>query len=122
MTRFVSAHGLVHFTLTSSLHMHTLSFCIDGLVDGAPPAVLPPVGPLICVGLIVLFSLPAVLAAWTKKEGDRLRFTYVVANVAFSTFMFGYHVHEKAIMTSVVLYGTAAFEGLRQGRLFLRLR
>ena len=78
----------------------------DGLVNNVPPAVLPNVSPGMCVALIALCTLPILkkcLNVNKKKVKDNL-FLRCVANVAFTTFMLGFHVHEKAIMTSVIIY------------------
>ena len=95
----------------------------DGLVNDVPPAILPAVSPLFCIAFIVLFSAPVVLNLWNSKRSKRRKhlFTRAIASVAFTTFMFGYHVHEKAIMTSVLLYGLVSFENIELARMFLRL-
>jgi alpha-1,3-glucosyltransferase len=80
---------------------------MTGLVQQADFSLLPNVSPVHCVTI--------TLAAWTPmlvklfKHPTPQQFLKSVSTAAFTSYFFGYHVHEKAILVILVPYGLLAF-------------
>ncbi len=68
-----------------------------GLVGEARFAVLPPVPPAATAALVLLAMAPCLLLVWRRPEPARFARAAAYANLC--GFMFGYHVHEKAVLT-----------------------
>jgi alpha-1,3-glucosyltransferase len=77
-----------------------------GIVGVAEFAVLPQVGPRATAVVTLVAMLPALLALWRgRPRAQQPRpqlFTAAVAHCLLCGFMFGYHVHEKAVLTFLV--------------------
>lgn len=92
---------------------------------GLPFQGLPTVPPGATAGCLLMGLLPALVCAWKSaaKTVPGKSSTSVVQCVvfcAFSTFMLAYHVHEKAIMTSIVPLTLLAATSEENARLYLR--
>ncbi|CAG0911155.1 unnamed protein product, partial [Cyprideis torosa] len=68
----------------------------SGLVQEYSHAVLPSISPVTTFVLTMLATLPALL--WLAKNPTKPQFLCSVTLCAFSSFLFGWHVHEKAII------------------------
>lgn len=67
-----------------------------GAVGVSQFVVLPQVGPRETMGLVLLALLPCLMVLWRRPKPHT--FAYAVAYAYLTGFMFGYHVHEKAIL------------------------
>ncbi|EDV91718.1 probable dolichyl pyrophosphate Glc1Man9GlcNAc2 alpha-1,3-glucosyltransferase [Drosophila grimshawi] len=75
----------------------------SGLVQEVQHLVLPTITPSITFALTVLFMLPILLKLFTSsKEHAKLVFMRAVVLCACSSFIFGWHVHEKAILMCLI--------------------
>ncbi|XP_022079584.1 probable dolichyl pyrophosphate Glc1Man9GlcNAc2 alpha-1,3-glucosyltransferase isoform X2 [Acanthaster planci] len=89
-----------------------------GLVQEYNHAVLPSVPPIATLILTVLTALPALLHLWRYPSGPR-GFIRCLTLCAYSSFMFGYHVHEKAILLVIIPLSLLAMESLKDAQVFL---
>jgi alpha-1,3-glucosyltransferase len=78
----------------------------SGLVEAHAQqfSVLPDVSPRTCAILTALSMLPLVWCVWRQRNSARVDATLVrtVAYASLGAFMFGWHVHEKAILVALV--------------------
>ncbi|XP_062514437.1 probable dolichyl pyrophosphate Glc1Man9GlcNAc2 alpha-1,3-glucosyltransferase isoform X2 [Corticium candelabrum] len=72
-----------------------------GLVGDIEHSVLPSISPLITLLLTLLTVLPALLKVWTQPH-DFGGFVRCIVLCGLSSFLFGWHVHEKAILLVLV--------------------
>ncbi|CBY34972.1 unnamed protein product [Oikopleura dioica] len=72
----------------------------SGLVGEFSHQVLPNVPPLATFSLTFASMIPALVKIWTKPE----RKTWILSfcSIALSSFIFGWHVHEKAILLALL--------------------
>ncbi|XP_045149020.1 probable dolichyl pyrophosphate Glc1Man9GlcNAc2 alpha-1,3-glucosyltransferase [Echinops telfairi] len=73
----------------------------SGLVQQFEHTVLPSVTPLATFICTLLAILPSVFCLWFKPQGPK-GFLRCLILCALSAFMFGWHVHEKAILLAVL--------------------
>ena len=73
----------------------------SGLVESHAQqfAVLPDISPRVCALLTLLAMVPFLWRAWRTERSNAFR---AVAHVALCAFMFGWHVHEKFILVTLV--------------------
>ncbi|KAM4905620.1 dolichyl pyrophosphate Glc1Man9GlcNAc2 alpha-1,3-glucosyltransferase isoform 5-T5 [Sylvia borin] len=72
-----------------------------GLVQEFQHTVLPSVTPLATLICTFIAVLPSVFCLWFKPQGPR-GFLQCLVLCALSSFMFGWHVHEKAILLAIL--------------------
>jgi hypothetical protein len=89
--------ALLRSTGTSAM----LNNSASGIVGDFAFAVLPSVTAPICLFLLFGSLVPAVIAVYRRPTTQTLLVCLVYASL--SSFMFGYHVHEKAIIIPLVL-------------------
>lgn len=89
----------------------------SGLVQDISHAMLPNVPPIACAILTLLSMLPVLVTLW-KNPHPRL-FPSAVVYATFCSFMFGWHVHEKAILMIIIPLSLSATEDANSSRLFL---
>ncbi|XP_047609006.1 probable dolichyl pyrophosphate Glc1Man9GlcNAc2 alpha-1,3-glucosyltransferase isoform X1 [Phacochoerus africanus] len=73
----------------------------SGLVQQFQHSVLPSVTPLATLICTLIAILPSIFCLWFKPQGPRA-FLRCLILCALSSFMFGWHVHEKAILLAVL--------------------
>nr|XP_020142229.1 probable dolichyl pyrophosphate Glc1Man9GlcNAc2 alpha-1,3-glucosyltransferase isoform X2 [Microcebus murinus] len=73
----------------------------SGLVQQFQHTVLPSVTPLATLICTLVAILPSVFCLWFKPQGPR-GFLRCLILCALSSFMFGWHVHEKAILLAIL--------------------
>ncbi|XP_028276579.1 dolichyl pyrophosphate Glc1Man9GlcNAc2 alpha-1,3-glucosyltransferase isoform X2 [Parambassis ranga] len=91
-----------------------------GLVQEFQHAVLPSVSPPITLVCTLLSILPAVASIWRRPRGAR-GFLRCLLLCALGSFMFGWHVHEKAILLAILPLSILAVESREDAGIFLVL-
>jgi len=89
-----------------------------GLVQDISHTVLPSVPPSATAVLSLLAILPAVAKLWLSPH-SLTSFLRALTLCAWSAFMFGWHVHEKAILLVVVPLAVLATVSRTEARLYL---
>jgi alpha-1,3-glucosyltransferase len=91
----------------------------SGLVENFQHSVLPEVTPLHTLGLTVFTMLPAL---WIlARNPTKATFLTALSCVTFSSFLFGWHVHEKAILMVLVPLTLVCCESELAAKLFYLL-
>ncbi|XP_066475221.1 dolichyl pyrophosphate Glc1Man9GlcNAc2 alpha-1,3-glucosyltransferase isoform X2 [Tiliqua scincoides] len=91
-----------------------------GLVQEFQHAVLPSVTPLVALACTALSMLPSIFCLWFKPQGPR-GFLRCLVLCALSSFMFGWHVHEKAILLAILPLSLLSVERSRDASIYLVL-
>ncbi|KAL2095298.1 hypothetical protein ACEWY4_010017 [Coilia grayii] len=91
-----------------------------GLVQEFQHSVLPSVSPLATLVCTLVSIMPALLHLWLRPRGAKA-FVRCVAICALGSFMFGWHVHEKAILMAILPLSLLAVESKEDARIFLVL-
>ncbi|MCI4386597.1 hypothetical protein PGIGA_G00064230 [Pangasianodon gigas] len=91
-----------------------------GLVQEFQHSVLPPVSPLVTLVCTLLSILPVLFSTWRRPNGAR-GFLRCMIICALGSFMFGWHVHEKAILMAILPLSFLAVESKEDARTFLIL-
>uniref|UniRef100_A0A8C5P1T9 Alpha-1,3-glucosyltransferase n=1 Tax=Jaculus jaculus TaxID=51337 RepID=A0A8C5P1T9_JACJA len=92
----------------------------SGLVQQFQHAVLPSVTPLATLFCTLVAILPSVFCLWFKPQGPR-GFLRCLVLCALSSFMFGWHVHEKAILLAILPMSLLSVEKAGDASIFLIL-
>ncbi|XP_038617733.1 probable dolichyl pyrophosphate Glc1Man9GlcNAc2 alpha-1,3-glucosyltransferase isoform X2 [Tachyglossus aculeatus] len=92
----------------------------SGLVRQFQHTVLPSVTPLAALACTLVAVLPSVFCLWFKPQGPR-GFLRCLVLCALSAFMFGWHVHEKAILLAILPMSLLAVESAKDAGTFLIL-
>ncbi|XP_044761404.1 probable dolichyl pyrophosphate Glc1Man9GlcNAc2 alpha-1,3-glucosyltransferase [Coccinella septempunctata] len=90
-----------------------------GLVQEYSHSVLPNITPLTSVALTLLTTLPCLIKLWRLKSGPD--FIRCIVLCSLTSFAFGYHVHEKAILMAVIPLTLLSVLDSFDGRIFLIL-
>ncbi|CAI5773491.1 dolichyl pyrophosphate Glc1Man9 c2 alpha-1,3-glucosyltransferase [Podarcis lilfordi] len=91
-----------------------------GLVQEFQHTVLPSVTPLATLTCTAISMLPSVFCLWFKPQGPR-GFLRCLVLCALSSFMFGWHVHEKAVLLAILPLSLLAVERSRDAGTYLVL-
>uniref|UniRef100_A0A673WHW9 Alpha-1,3-glucosyltransferase n=3 Tax=Salmo trutta TaxID=8032 RepID=A0A673WHW9_SALTR len=91
-----------------------------GLVQEFQHSILPSVSPSITLICTLLSIMPAVLSIWRRPRGTR-GFLRCLVVCALGSFMFGWHVHEKAILMAILPFSILAVESREDAGIFLML-
>ncbi|XP_059912025.1 probable dolichyl pyrophosphate Glc1Man9GlcNAc2 alpha-1,3-glucosyltransferase [Gadus macrocephalus] len=91
-----------------------------GLVQEFQHAVLPSVAPPAALLCTLLAMLPALWCVWRRPCGGR-GFLRCLVQCALASFMFSWHVHEKAVLLAVLPLSILAVESRRDAGIFLML-
>ena len=79
-----------------------------GLVGNTSFAVLPDISPGTCFALTLTFQLIPLVRLWTKPTWDS--FVTALTLCGYSSFLFGWHVHEKAILLVLIPFSLVALK------------
>lgn len=82
-----------------------------GLVGDTAFAVLPEVTPRICFGLTLLFQVIPLIKLFMHPTPDA--FIGAVTLCGYASFLFGWHVHEKAILLVIIPFSLIALKDRR---------
>ncbi|EDV29024.1 uncharacterized protein TRIADDRAFT_18456 [Trichoplax adhaerens] len=91
-----------------------------GKVTESDHIVLPSIRPLTTFGLTLISILPSIVHLWRFPYSWRA-FLRVMILCGFSSFIFGWHVHEKHLITVIVPFTLLAIENKNDARLFFLL-
>ncbi|XP_031582566.2 probable dolichyl pyrophosphate Glc1Man9GlcNAc2 alpha-1,3-glucosyltransferase isoform X1 [Oreochromis aureus] len=91
-----------------------------GLVQEFEHSVLPSVTPTVTLVCTLLSILPAVASIWLRPHGAQ-GFLRCLLLCALGCFMFGWHVHEKAILIAILPLSILAVESREDAGIFLIL-
>ncbi|XP_068187158.1 dolichyl pyrophosphate Glc1Man9GlcNAc2 alpha-1,3-glucosyltransferase [Antennarius striatus] len=91
-----------------------------GLVQEFEHSVLPSISPSITLACTLISILPAVASIWRRPRGAR-GFLRCLLICALASFMFGWHVHEKAILIAILPLSILAVETKEDAGIFLVL-
>ncbi|ORY33541.1 dolichyl pyrophosphate Glc1Man9GlcNAc2 alpha-1,3-glucosyltransferase [Rhizoclosmatium globosum] len=87
-----------------------------GLVGNSVFAVLPNIEPIHTLILTVVFQLPSLYSLWKRPTKDAFVDSLVLCG--FSSFLFGWHVHEKAILLVLIPLSLVATRTRRHAQIF----
>uniref|UniRef100_A0AAZ3PT46 Alpha-1,3-glucosyltransferase n=1 Tax=Oncorhynchus tshawytscha TaxID=74940 RepID=A0AAZ3PT46_ONCTS len=90
-----------------------------GLVQEFQHSILPSVSPSITL-ICTLLSIMVMLSIWCRPRGAR-GFLRCLVVCALGSFMFGWHVHEKAILMAILPFSILAVESREDAGIFLML-
>ena len=86
----------------AGLHTGTVAASMTGgLVQDIEHSVLPNISPLTTAILTIMAMLPALAKLWTCPA-NVTQFVRSLALCAWTSFLFGWHVHEKAILLVIL--------------------
>jgi alpha-1,3-glucosyltransferase len=91
-----------------------------GLVQEFSHQVLPNITPLMTICLTGLTMLPALAKLWTLNKHPS-NFLRCIVLCALSSFLFGWHVHEKAILMAIIPLSILAVMDMNDAKIFLLL-
>ncbi|XP_015430421.1 PREDICTED: probable dolichyl pyrophosphate Glc1Man9GlcNAc2 alpha-1,3-glucosyltransferase [Dufourea novaeangliae] len=94
-----------------------------GLVQEQNLTVLPTPTPFVTIVFTLISILPALYSLFVEKTCDKnpKQFVRCLVLCALSSFMFGWHVHEKAILTAIIPLCVLAVTNKDDARIFLIL-
>jgi len=96
-----------------------VALIVGGLVGVSGFGVLPNITPSITAALTLLACLPSLVPLWRRPSIPALLSSSLLC--ALSAFLFGWHVHEKAIMTALVPLGLLSLWHVDWARLWVTL-
>lgn len=94
--------------LNLGVNPEALQSVTRGLVGDTSFAVLPNVTPSQCFGLTLAFQAIALTKLWTKPTWDT--FVGALTLCGYASFLFGWHVHEKAILLVIIPFSLIALK------------
>ncbi|KAG7483912.1 hypothetical protein MATL_G00043340 [Megalops atlanticus] len=109
----------VRLNLLDANRLHKASMT-GGLVQEFQHSVLPSVSPFVTLVCTLMSLLPALFSIWCRPSGAR-GFLRCIVICALGSFMFGWHVHEKAILMAILPLSLMAVENKEDARIFLIL-
>lgn len=72
-----------------------------GLVQEFPHLILPSISPAVTMALTAVFMIPALVKLWYLDK-QPVHFLRCIVLCALTSFLFGWHVHEKAILMAII--------------------
>ncbi|XP_040908287.1 probable dolichyl pyrophosphate Glc1Man9GlcNAc2 alpha-1,3-glucosyltransferase isoform X2 [Toxotes jaculatrix] len=109
----------VHLKLLEETELPRASMT-GGLVQESEHAALPSISPSVTLVCTLLSILPAVVSIWWRPCGAR-GFLRCLVLCALGSFIFGWHVHEKAILIAILPLSILAVESREDAGIFLVL-
>lgn len=94
--------------LKLSVDSEALQSVTRGLVGDTSFAVLPNILPAQCFGLTLAFQILALTRLWIKPTWDT--FVGALTLCGYASFLFGWHVHEKAILLVIIPFSLIALK------------
>lgn len=91
--------------------MEAVNSVTRGLVGDTSFAVLPDVTPRVCFALTLLFQAIPLVRLFLRPNWDA--FIGAVTLCGYSSFLFGWHVHEKAILLVIIPFSLIALKDRR---------
>ncbi|XP_031333165.1 probable dolichyl pyrophosphate Glc1Man9GlcNAc2 alpha-1,3-glucosyltransferase isoform X2 [Photinus pyralis] len=91
-----------------------------GLVQEFSHAVLPSITPLATMLITIVFMLPALMKLWFAGNNP-VQFVRCIILCALTSFMFGWHVHEKAILMAIIPFSIISIMESGDAKVFLIL-
>ncbi|CAF1436287.1 unnamed protein product [Adineta steineri] len=91
----------------------------SGLVQDIEHQVLPSITPTMTFILTFIFMIPSLIRLF--RYCSKRTFLETVILCALTSFLFGWHVHEKAILISIIPLSLLAFDSREHARYFLLL-
>nr|CAH7718180.1 unnamed protein product [Callosobruchus chinensis] len=91
-----------------------------GLVQEYEHSILPSVHPIVTILLTVIFTLPAMIKLF-KMYRQPCHFLRCMVLCALTSFLFGWHVHEKAILMAIIPLTILSIMETADGKTFLFL-
>ncbi|CAF1324731.1 unnamed protein product [Adineta steineri] len=91
----------------------------SGLVQDIEHQVLPSITPTMTFVLTFIFMIPSLIRLF--RYCSKRTFLETVILCALTSFLFGWHVHEKAILISIIPLSLLAFDSREHARYFLLL-
>lgn len=82
-----------------------------GLVGDTAFAVLPDIGPRVCFALTLLFQAVPLVKLFAQPTWEK--FVGAVTLCGYASFLFGWHVHEKAILVVMLPFSLVALRDRR---------
>ncbi|KAI9222645.1 glycosyl transferase [Blastocladiella britannica] len=101
------------------VHVMPIASSTRGLVGDVEFAVLPPVLPIHTLILTVLGMLPFLWRLWRNPTSSGL--VRGIVHCAFASFIFGWHVHEKAVLNMIIPLSLIALESYELGQIYFVL-
>nr|XP_022904724.1 probable dolichyl pyrophosphate Glc1Man9GlcNAc2 alpha-1,3-glucosyltransferase [Onthophagus taurus] len=91
-----------------------------GLVQDIFHSILPNITPLYTMALTAIFILPGMVKLWNvdKKSNEFIRFLVLCG---LTSFLFGWHVHEKAILMAIIPLSLLVIFDSEDAKVFLIL-
>ncbi|KAL7626574.1 glycosyl transferase [Parahypoxylon ruwenzoriense] len=93
------------------VRMEAVNSVTRGLVGDTAFAVLPEVTPKMCLALTLLFQAIPLVKLFLRPNWDA--FVGAVTLCGYSSFLFGWHVHEKAILLVIIPFSLIALKDRR---------
>ncbi|CAH1971281.1 unnamed protein product [Acanthoscelides obtectus] len=106
--------------LNFNIGKSTTATMTGGLVQEYEHSILPSIHPIITILLTVIFTLPAMVKLFNLNRQPS-NFLRCLVICALSSFLFGWHVHEKAILMAIIPLTILSIMETVDGKTFLFL-
>ncbi|KAJ5488664.1 Dolichyl pyrophosphate Glc1Man9GlcNAc2 alpha-1-3-glucosyltransferase [Penicillium diatomitis] len=94
-----------------SINQEALSSVTRGLVGDTSFAILPEVTKEMTFGLTFIFQLIPLVKLWVRPDWDT--FIGAITLCGYASFLFGWHVHEKAVLLIIIPFSLIALKDRR---------
>ncbi|KAI1289832.1 putative dolichyl pyrophosphate Glc1Man9GlcNAc2 alpha-1,3-glucosyltransferase [Halotydeus destructor] len=123
---FWAIYNTADKVLAVALSKKTNASMSSGLVQEFEHSVLPNISPLVTFAMVALSSVPMLAHLWTKchflpDSSVHKLFLRSVVICAYCSYLFGWHVHEKAILLIILPLTPLVFYSEQDASIFLTL-